>query len=140
MKKKVLYAILILFVILVVYSLVQDWRLNSTSFESRVVYVGQKAVRVNFVPKDSIYPAFGLAFSDEVRVRVDLSPRVKRFVLAHELYHTQDHSKWGGWVGREIRASIVPALSDPIGFVSTALASLSPSRLAFYFQRFKNGQ
>jgi len=139
MKKKFLYFTLFLFLILVIYSFIQDYKLRNEKFENGIVYIGQKEIQVNFIPKDSIYPAFGLAFSNEVRVREDLSPRVKRFVLAHELYHTGDNAKWGGWIGREIRASIIPAMSDPIGFTATIFASLTPTRLLFYFNRFKMG-
>jgi|ERR1035437_3862101 hypothetical protein len=139
MKKKFLYSILFLFLILVIYSFIQDYKLRNEKFENSIVYIGQKEIQVNFVPKNSIYPAFGLAFSNEVRIREDLSPRVKRFVLAHELYHTGDNAKWGGWVGREVRANLVPAISDPAGFTATVFASLTPSRLLFYLDRFKRG-
>lgn len=128
--------LLILVLVLLAYSFVQDFRLKGEKFENGAVNIGQREVKINFVPKESLYPAFGRAYRDEVRVREDLSPRIKRFVLAHELYHTGDYTIWGGWVGREIRANIVPAITDPVGFASTVLASLTPSRLLFYLQRF----
>jgi hypothetical protein len=139
MKKKFLYFTLFLFLILVIYSFFRDYKLKDTSFKDRIVYISQKKIQVNFVPKNSIYPAFGLAFSNEVKIREDLSPSVKRFVLAHELYHTGDNIKWGGWLGREFRANIVPAMSDPVGFITTVFASLNPTRLLFYLDRFKRG-
>lgn len=138
-NRKFLCFILFLFLILVVYSFIQDWRLRNKNLENGSVYVGQKEIKVNFVPKDSLFPAFGTAFRDEVRVREDLSPRVKRFVLAHELYHAGDYAEWGGWIGKEVRANIVPAVSDPVGFTSTVFASLTPARLLFYLGRFMKG-
>jgi len=138
-NKKFLCFILFSFLILVVYSFIQDWRLRNKNLENGSVYVGQKEIKVNFVPKDSLFPAFGVAFRDEVRIREDLSPRVKRFVLAHELYHAGDYAEWGGWIGKEIRANIVPAVGDPVGFISTVFASLTPTRLLFYLGRFTKG-
>lgn len=138
-NKKFLCFILFLFLILVIYSFIQDRRLRNKNLESGSVYVGQKEIKVNFVPKGSLFPAFGVAFRDEVRIREDLSPRVKRFVLAHELYHAGDYATWGGWIGKEIRANLVPAVSDPVGFTSTVFASLTPARLLFYLGRFTKG-
>lgn len=137
--KKFLYVLLFLVLILIIYSFIQDKRLGNKVLEDGVAVINGKEVKINFVPKASLYPAFGIAYRDEVRVREDLSPRIKRFVLAHELYHAGDYASWGGWVGKEIRANLVPALSDPLGFVSTSFASLSPSRLLFYAERFVKG-
>jgi hypothetical protein len=138
-KKKILYFVLVLMSVLLVYSFIQDWRLSDKKFENSNLDINQKEIEINFVSKSSLYPAFGIAYRNEVRVREDLSPRIKRFVLAHELYHARDYANWGGWIGREIRANLVPAVNDPIGFFVTVFASLKPDRLLFYAERFARG-
>jgi hypothetical protein len=90
-----------------------------------------------FVQKDLIAPAFGRARGKKAFVRVDLSPRVKKFVIAHELYHLSDNAKWGGWIGREIRANLVCGIKDPFGFLATVIASLNHERLNFYLKRLR---
>jgi len=95
---------------------------------------------VQYVPKEAIYPAFGYNGSGRAIVREDLSPRIKQFVTAHELYHLQDTATWGGWLGRELRANIVPGISDPIGLAATVWSSIFDiDRISFYLQRFKKG-
>ncbi len=92
---------------------------------------------VIYVPKKSIMPAFGYATDDQAFVREDLKPRVKSFVTKHELYHLADHSKWGGWLGKEIRANVMVGIKDPVGLILTILASMNRERLQFYYQRFR---
>lgn len=94
---------------------------------------------VVYTPKEELRPMFGYAQDDIAKVREDLRPLVKRFVRAHELYHLTDESTWGGWIGREIRANLIPALQDPIGFFCTVVESLRPERLKFYLNRLKEG-
>lgn len=95
------------------------------------------SLEVHFVPKEDLYPFFGRAVGgvDKEKCyavfREDLSPRVQRFVITHELYHLTDPYTWLGDRGREIRANIVPAMSDPIGFVACTLATI------FSWDRFK---
>lgn len=137
--KKILYFILFLFLILAVYSFIQDRKLGNRDFKDGSVYIDQKEIKVSFVSKETLFPAFGMAYTSEVKVREDLPPRIKRFVLAHELYHIGDRSK-SGWIGREIKANLIPAMSDPIGFIQTSCASLTPTRLSYYFQRFLKGR
>lgn len=99
-------------------------------------YQGHK-LKVFFVPREKLYPFFGRAVGGirekrcYVEVREDLSPRVKRFVLKHELYHLTDEHTWLGDRGREIRANFVPAFRDPVGFVACVLATV------FNWDRFK---
>ncbi|MCL5435961.1 MAG: hypothetical protein M1275_02675 [Patescibacteria group bacterium] len=143
MKRKIKILLLIIAVI-VVYALAQDQALGGGKdpelTDSGEAEVSGISVKVNYVPKAMISPAFGRSFLNEIEVRTDLSPRVKRFVRSHELYHVGDRSYWGGWLGREIRANLVPGLKDPIGLLAAIAASLPPERLSFYIQRFKQGR
>lgn len=109
------------------------------SYNSEKVTRKGKDYTVRYVSKDSIYPAFGYAGGNIASVREDLPPRVKNFVKEHELYHCRDETTWGGWIGREIRANIVPGLKDPIGLLATIKASLTKDRLKFYLKRFRQG-
>jgi hypothetical protein len=92
---------------------------------------------VKYVPKEQIYPAFGRAGGNVALVRQDLSPRVRKFVRTHELYHCQDTATWGGEFGSEIRANIVPGLKDPLGLAATVWKTITnKDRMRFYFKRF----
>lgn len=97
--------------------------------------------RVVFVPREELAPAFGRAVYSEgtAYVRDDLPPRVKRFTVAHELYHLGDRARWWGWFGRELRANLVPALRDPLGLLACCLANCTRERLAFYLDRVRRG-
>ncbi|MEK9180784.1 MAG: hypothetical protein AAB871_00950 [Patescibacteria group bacterium] len=140
MKKR--YFFLIAIVVVAAYALISDRRLGGGADPQKTdpgfAEVAGRQVRVKYVSKDWIYPAFGLAFLDTAEVRSDLNPRVKRFVRAHELYHLGDSAKWGGWIGREIRANVACGLVDPTGLTLTIFASLN-RRLLFYWDRFKRG-
>lgn len=99
-------------------------------------------IPIIFVSKEKLYPFFGQAIGGVgqercyVEIRDDLSPRVKRFVIKHELYHLVDKHKWLSDRGREIRANFVPAMSDPIGFTACVLATvLNWDRLKLYLHR-----
>jgi hypothetical protein len=105
--------------------------------DQEVINAKGREISVKYVPKDLIYPAFGYGGGDEVIVRNDLPPRVKKFVKSHELYHCKDDSNFGGWIGREIRANLIPGIKDPLGLLATIKASLSKDRLRFYLDRFK---
>lgn len=96
---------------------------------------------VQYVPKDKIWPAFGYAGGNTAVVREDLPLLVKRFVTAHELYHLSDKGKFGGWVGSEIRANLIPGLKDPIGLAATIWATITDTdRIKFYVKRIREGQ
>ena len=104
-----------------------------------VTIKGQKYT-VEYVPKENIYPAYGYGGGNRVVVRQDLPPRVKNFVKAHELYHCQDKSDFGGWLGREIRANVIPGLKDPIGLAATVWKTITDvDRIKFYLKRIKEG-
>lgn len=108
--------------------------------KKEIIVVGGKSIVVEYVSKKTIYPAFGYAGGSNVVIREDLSPRVKKFVRAHEVYHCIDEASWGGWIGREIRANIVPGLKDPVGLVETIWATISDiDRIKLYLKRIKNG-
>jgi hypothetical protein len=95
---------------------------------------------VEYVPKEDIYPAYGYGGGNIAVVRQDLPPRIKNFVKAHELYHCQDKSNFGGWLGREIRANVIPGLKDPIGLAATVWETITDvDRIKFYLKRIKEG-
>ncbi len=114
-------------------------RQPDTQATEEVVTVDGRSYTVRLVPKDHIAPAFGYSSGSTAIVREDLPPRVLNFVREHELYHCRDTATWGGWIGREIRANVVPGLKDPIGLLATIRASLSPERLKFYWDRIRKG-
>ena len=97
-----------------------------------VVMNGQ-TFTIEYVPKNALGSYFGMAYnaSNHAVVRDDLSPLVKRFVKAHELYHLQDE-KPGGWLRCELRANFYPGLKDPLGLLATIIASLNAERLSLY--------
>jgi len=101
-----------------------------------------RKVLVVFLKKEQLAPFFGKAIGNIkdktcfVVVREDLHPFIERFVIEHELYHLRDEKKWLGVLGREIRANVVPAFYNPIGFLVTILATLtSKERIRLYFDR-----
>ncbi|MCD4704893.1 hypothetical protein K8R66_02335 [bacterium] len=106
--------------------------------KEEIINIDGEEFIVRYVPKEKIYPAFGYGGGREAIVRDDLSPRVKKFVKAHELYHCQDKSDFGGWIGGEIRANLIPGMKDPLGLLATIKASLSKDRIKFYLDRFRN--
>ena len=94
---------------------------------------------ITYVPKQEIYPSFGLAYKDgTIKIREDLPRCAKDFLLAHETYHTTD--KETVWWKREIKANIVGFVAHPLGGIITAAMSLSPYRLRYYVKRFKDKQ
>jgi hypothetical protein len=102
--------------------------------------IAGQTYHIEYVPKEDIYPAYGYGGGNSVEVRQDLSPRVKRFVKAHELYHCRDKASWGGWLGREIRANVVPGLKDPIGLAATAWKTITDiDRIKLYLDRIRRG-
>lgn len=115
--------------------------LTDKSFlNSEQLITGNKLFFVVYVPKKTISPCFGNARGNVIKVRADLSPRVKKFVKQHELYHCIDKATWGGWIGREIRANIIPGFKDPLGLLATIKASFNKERLKFYWERFKRAR
>lgn len=99
-------------------------------------------VDVHYISKQMIEPAYGYAyfFEGRVLVREDLSPLVKRFVEAHELYHMRDKHTWWGVFGLELRANLVPGVKDPLGLIACILATITdPERIRFYLKRISEG-
>lgn len=113
---------------------------SQTTFQETVEREG-KSYRVAHVQRAFLGPALGMAYFDtsDCVVRDDLPSTVKNFVKEHELYHLRDPHTWGGWIGSEIRANIIPGMKDPIGLAATIFYSLNPERLRFYWKRFKEG-
>jgi hypothetical protein len=111
----------------------------------KFLYRGE-IIDIYFVHKDFFnVPFFGYyqrypALSDSfIIIRENLPSRVERFVKKHELYHLTDKNTWWGVLGQELRANIVPALSDPIGLFATIFATIaSKERRKLYLDRFKH--
>lgn len=104
------------------------------------VTINGETYYVIYVSKKDLYPAYGYAIGNKAIVREDLPNRVKTFVKAHELYHCQDKSQFGGRLGQEIRANIIPGLKDPLGLAATAWKSLTDiDRIRFYIERIIKG-
>lgn len=99
-----------------------------------------KTYKVYFVDKNKIAPCFGIAYQKGyAEVRNDLNFLVKRFVIKHELYHLGDTKKWGGVLGRELRANFIPGFKDPIGLIACIITTfISKDRMRFYLDRIKN--
>jgi hypothetical protein len=93
---------------------------------------------VRYASAKEMGPYFGYADGDWAVVREDLPARIKKFVRAHELYHCADTKKWGGDLGREIRANLYPGLKDPIGLAATIFATLKDKeRIKLYLDRIR---
>ncbi len=122
----------------------EQLRINQTQDErsqTKMSIVGGQPYFVEYVPKEEIWPAFGYSSGSTAVVREDLPPRVKRFVEQHELFHCRDNSTFGGWIGSEIRANIVPGIKDPIGLLATIWATITDvDRIKFYIQRLREGR
>ena len=104
-----------------------------------------KNLKIIYVAKSKLYPAFGDAkeIPPRIRIRRDLPKVVQEFVLTHEKYHIRDWQKLAKenkkyyWVWGEIKANIYGVFKHPLGFLICALMSLQPYRIKFYFKRFK---
>ncbi len=90
---------------------------------------------VIYLGKERLGPRFGHVVPAEqvACVREDLPESVRKFVIAHELYHLKDRASW--WVWREIKANASGALMHPVGFLACVLMSLAPYRLSYYWNR-----
>uniref|UniRef100_A0A6M3LMH9 Peptidase n=1 Tax=viral metagenome TaxID=1070528 RepID=A0A6M3LMH9_9ZZZZ len=97
-------------------------------------------MEIKYLPAKLMRPSFGACFpaTHIIWINEDLPEIVKAFVLQHELYHYTDTAK--NWFIREVKANFYAARKHPLGFVCTAILSLSPYRLAFYLKRFKEGR
>ena len=92
---------------------------------------------ITYVPKEKLFPAFGMCYGDgRIEIREDLPVIVRPFIEAHETYHSTDRATF--WLWREMKANIYAGIRHPIGLVATAAMSLSPDRLKYYFSRFKD--
>jgi hypothetical protein len=92
---------------------------------------------ITYVPKEKLYPAFGICHKDGlIEIREDLPWCVKDFLEVHELYHSTDTETI--WWKREIKANWAGLKSHPVGFIVTACMSLAPYRIKLYWQRFRD--
>jgi hypothetical protein len=109
---------------------------KATPVKREGIVVGSMNYWVNHMSAEVMERAhsFGCTYKGEVYVRADLSPRVRRFVISHEVYHLQDQQLWLGWLGGELRANFVPGMKDPIGLLLTIRASLTRERLGAYWR------
>ena len=107
-----------------------------------------RKTKISYVPKSRIYPAFGSAYETPPRIliREDLPLCLRDFVLEHEKCHITDwqrlekEGKEYNWIIGEMRAGFFGAIKHPFGFLLSVIMSFSPSRLKFYFKRFREGK
>lgn len=118
-----------------------DDKKNGNSCQMEHVIIDGIVFTIYYLPKELVAPAFGAAGGRKAVVRNDLPPRVRRFVRSHELYHLKDKVNWGGWIGSEIRANVIPGLKDPIGLIATIWATITDiDRVKYYIQRAIEGR
>ena len=102
-----------------------------------------KQIKIRYVQKKELFPAFGYATENTqtVRIRKDLPKPFQKFVLAHELYHLKDwanQEKKGEdhhWLWEEIKANFYATLRHPIGALVGVGWRLRPSRIKFEIKR-----
>ena len=70
-----------------------------------------------------------------IKVKSSLPPRVKKYVLAHEIYHGKDKQEWGGRLGGEIRATVCCGTEDPLGMFHTLWAGILETRFENPFKK-----
>jgi hypothetical protein len=97
-------------------------------------------MKVQLVDKRMLFPAFGKAdpSTQTAYVRNDLPKSVQSFVVAHELYHLSDKTKW--WLWREIKATLCIDWRHWKGFLLCAFMSMRVARLKFYATRLRVGK
>jgi hypothetical protein len=94
---------------------------------------------IRYLPGKDMFPRFGVCFGNgTIWINEDLPESAQAFVLAHELYHSGDVSS--NWLKRELRANLAGFWAAPWGFLVTAVLSLAPYRLKYYWQRFMEGR
>lgn len=98
-------------------------------------------MKVKYVEKGLIFPAFGRAFPEFrlALVRKDLPEPVRDFVEDHERYHLTDPARW--WLWREIKANVYAFVRHPWGGTRCVFMSVfSLDRVKFYWRRFREGR
>jgi len=114
-------------------------------------------VKIKYVPKSTLYPAFGLfVFKGEriyirkrlfrgegIYIREDLPKVVRKFLIEHEIFHLEDwkrlqkKKKKDNWIWSEIKANAYGTIKQPIGAFVCIIMSLTPARFKLYLNRFK---
>jgi hypothetical protein len=74
----------------------------------------------------------GFAYEGQVYLSEELTPRNKRFIVQHELYHLRDKHRWLGYFGMELRANIVCGFKDPIGISAALYRSFKKGNIKRY--------
>jgi hypothetical protein len=144
--KKNIIILLMITLLLTLWMFLSDHNLtenneNIAQNKTEIVHINEHYCHIEYVQKDEIYPAYGYTKENDIAVRNDLSPRIKRFVRAHELYHCYDESQWGDWIGKEFRANIIPGFRDPVGLIATIWGTITDlDRISFYLKRTKEGR
>jgi len=103
-------------------------------------------MRIKYVSKKKLYPAFGLALKNGERIfiRRDLPKIVQKSVLEHEKFHILDYrrlkkknKKKQNVFWSEIKANVYGLSRQPLGAIVTLVLDLSPSRLKMYLVSYK---
>ncbi len=92
----------------------------------KVKYIDSAVLR-----KNKLY-LFGYTYRNSIFICHNLPKLVKRGVLRHEVYHTEDRHNWLGKYGREIRANIYVMFHDPVAFLTVFIYSLNCERIKTY--------
>ena len=116
-------------------------KILSENGKTETVMMDDTKCFVKYVDKESIRPGFGYVAGNNISVRDDLDQGVKKFVRARELYHCWDTATWGEWMGRELRANLIPAIKDPKGLWTTTWKTISDyEHMKYYWQQLQNWQ
>lgn len=96
--------------------------------------------QIAYVTAKQLKGAFGRSFMITGRIWIlrTLPDKVTHAVLYHELYHLGDPSTNCLW--REIKANLYALWKEPLGQLHCVWLSLSRERLAYYWQRIKEGR
>jgi len=105
--------------------------------EDRAYYNDKDSYTIQYVPKKSISPLFGLAkneFGHKIAlIDQELPLDMRTFVVRHELYHLQDNMHKNR-LSREINASLAAIPYSPTGFLKTLWKTVTSfKRLKYYF-------
>ena len=96
-------------------------------------------MKINFVPKEAIWPLFGKYHYDTelIEIRNDLPRFVKAYVLVHEFLHEDDRRDNEGLIHRESESHFGSVFYVFIGSLWVMVASLSKARLKLIWERLR---
>ncbi len=113
--------------------------------ETEKIKINGKNYKIKYVTsmKFKGFPLLG-SFTEKnktIRIRKYLSPDIKRYVLAHEIYHAKDKRKGDkplGIIIAEIKATIYAGFKEPVGILKVAFGKNMFKRIKFWSKLFKS--